>query len=599
MSLSLCMIVKNEEMSIGRCLSSVRNIVDEMIIVDTGSTDKTMEIAKSFGSKVLDFEWNDNFSDARNYSLKHATGDWILLMDADDELDEENKLKIINLLSEDKPVDAYFLVTLSYLGEEACSEVSKNLNVRLIRNKRGYYFSGMIHEQIYSNILRVNPDARIENKDISINHYGYLNKNIELHEKRKRNMKILEKELEAHPDSSFNLFNMGTEYLALGDHKNALNFYERAYERFNPNEGYSTKLIFKMVHCLLIMGRSEEAIGIIEEALKFYPEFTDLEHLQAIAYCQTGQFMNAVRHLRNCIKMGEAPFYYNMLVGAGTYRSHYLLGQIYLDHGDYLSAKENLLKALKCNREFVPIISTLIAVYCKLELTDEALKRKINKLKAEGIKQYENFVYDVLLSEKRYKLALYYVNKAIEIDGKTPRNQYYKGLCKLHLKKYAVAYSILKGLTKDEEFCSRAFSLMVLSLILQDKPLKAMSVFENSYFKKYNPMSIVCNSFYNVIYSKEINVLSDDEEESSVYTNIIFEYLSILLSVREFELFEKALGLLSVINDKTVLLRLAKLYYSEKCYKLAFDEFMRSIKIFDTIDAEGLTLLLKLKYLGY
>ena len=96
---SLCMIVKNEEYYLPRCLSSVNNIVDEVIIVDTGSTDKTVEIAKSFGAKVYFFPWNNNFSEARNESLKYASKEWILILDADDELYTEDQKNLIALLN--------------------------------------------------------------------------------------------------------------------------------------------------------------------------------------------------------------------------------------------------------------------------------------------------------------------------------------------------------------------------------------------------------------------------------------------------------------------------------------------------------------------
>ena len=90
-TISLCMITKNEENYLEQCLDSAKEIADEIIIVDTGSTDKTKEIAKSFGAKIVDFKWNEDFSEARNESLKHATKEWILVLDADEEIDPERQ----------------------------------------------------------------------------------------------------------------------------------------------------------------------------------------------------------------------------------------------------------------------------------------------------------------------------------------------------------------------------------------------------------------------------------------------------------------------------------------------------------------------------
>ncbi len=85
-TLSLCMIVKNEEKHLARCLSSVKDVADEIVIVDTGSTDKTIEIAESFSAKIFHFDWVNDFSAARNFALSKCTGDWILYLDADEEL---------------------------------------------------------------------------------------------------------------------------------------------------------------------------------------------------------------------------------------------------------------------------------------------------------------------------------------------------------------------------------------------------------------------------------------------------------------------------------------------------------------------------------
>ena len=116
-TLSLCMIVKNEEKHLVRCLRSVRDVVDEMIIVDTGSTDKTIDIAKVFGAKVFDFPWTGDFSAARNHSLAQATGDWILVLDADEVISARDfdELKALIRKRTPSPV-AYSIVTRNYMN---------------------------------------------------------------------------------------------------------------------------------------------------------------------------------------------------------------------------------------------------------------------------------------------------------------------------------------------------------------------------------------------------------------------------------------------------------------------------------------------------
>ena len=104
-TVSLCMIVKNEEENLGKCLKSLQGIVDEMIVVDTGSEDRTVDIAKEFGAKVYDFKWTGDFSEARNYSFSLATCDYIYSADADEELDEDNRQRFIRLKKDIEELD--------------------------------------------------------------------------------------------------------------------------------------------------------------------------------------------------------------------------------------------------------------------------------------------------------------------------------------------------------------------------------------------------------------------------------------------------------------------------------------------------------------
>ena len=98
MQISSCLIVKNEAENIARCLESIKSISDEIIVVDTGSTDNTVEIAKSYGARIYFYEWDNNFSNARNFALEKATGDWIIFLDADEYFEENTPKELKNVL---------------------------------------------------------------------------------------------------------------------------------------------------------------------------------------------------------------------------------------------------------------------------------------------------------------------------------------------------------------------------------------------------------------------------------------------------------------------------------------------------------------------
>lgn len=591
------MIVKNEKDNLPRCLDSVRNIVDEMIVVDTGSTDDTVKIAKSYGAKVYHFSWNGNFSDARNFSLKFASGDWILLMDADDELEPADQQKLVEL-TEKEEVEAYFFETISYIGEVPGLDIMKNLNMRLIRNGRGYFFSNPIHEQIYSNIKAINPTAKILTENIRIYHFGYLNKNITGQDKRRRNIGILEKELQQHPDYSFALFNLGNEYFALGDNAKALEYYEKSYTNFDPDQGFSSKLLLKMVNCVMNLGKYDYANQLIDEGLKFYPDFTDLVYMRGLIYSGLGKYIPAIKAFTQCIEMGEASSYFNMIIGAGTYRSCYALGEVYYNMDAYDEAKAQFEAALQENPEFSPALIKLIKTLSAKKLGMKAVSDCIDKYKKGAPEHFDSMIYDTLIQEKYFDLAIKYIEKTEKRRGVSSSTAYYKGLCKLFLKKYKSACTGMETLKKDPEYAARAVCAQALCRILEGKYDAASALLSNSPNCQNDLVFIIYSTFLHVLKTGNVPVLSDNETESAKCTAVILDLLKILLILHEFELFEKTLSLLNTINDKTVLLQLGKLYYSQECHGLAYQELIRSIKLFDYIDIEGINMLQKLKYKG-
>lgn len=186
--LSACLIVKNEEKNLSNCLNSVKPFVDEIIIVDTGSKDKTIQIAESFGSKVIHINWSGNFSKARNEVLKHTSGKWILSIDADETLDAS--VKIRELLSNcPENIGGFFIERHNRFydfGEKKLLTEARN-NLRIFRNHPAVKWRRNVHEQISDSIIEAgfihgNAPARIfhyinylSEKELKEKHLGYLN----------------------------------------------------------------------------------------------------------------------------------------------------------------------------------------------------------------------------------------------------------------------------------------------------------------------------------------------------------------------------------------------------------------------------------------
>ncbi len=199
-SISACMIVKNEEELLPDCLKSIRNWVDEIIVVDTGSTDTTVSIAESFGARVYHHAWEGDFSKARNYSLQYATKDWILIIDADERIPEDD-VPVIDRMLADSP---HPIVSVNVLNTY---EHNKNLtvflpSVRFFKRELGLQYGGIVHNQ-----LVLPTEAKVFRTGVRVMHLGYGLSAEKMARKKARTIELLEKQLAANPDDPFALFN--------------------------------------------------------------------------------------------------------------------------------------------------------------------------------------------------------------------------------------------------------------------------------------------------------------------------------------------------------------------------------------------------------
>ncbi len=228
------MIVKNEEKNIKRCLDSIESIADEIIIVDTGSNDETLNICSNYNAKVINHKWNNDFSEARNVSLEYATKDYILFLDADEEISKEDFGKLKALLSSKKLAEGYFFRLTNIING---TEVGEYVVFRFFKNKRKYRFRGKVHEQIANCIQKHNKDKCIENIDIKIYHYGYDPNQVNIESKYKRNMGILNTYTEEEKDAYY-FYVLGNEYARITDFKSAIESYEKSLDLMELKYNY-------------------------------------------------------------------------------------------------------------------------------------------------------------------------------------------------------------------------------------------------------------------------------------------------------------------------------------------------------------------------
>ncbi len=209
---SLCMIAKDEQQCISGCLESVYGLVDEIIVVDTGSTDRTEETARSCGAKVFSFPWKGNFAEARNESLRHATGDWIIFLDADERLNTFGVQDCLRKSASAQGVDAYAVPIINPRPDgKAHSTIVRA--VRFFRNLPGIRFSGRVHESVDRFLTQ--SGTSICHADFEILHFGYALGPDIVRRKYERNLHLLKEELAEDPGNSNFRYHLGLTCMAL------------------------------------------------------------------------------------------------------------------------------------------------------------------------------------------------------------------------------------------------------------------------------------------------------------------------------------------------------------------------------------------------
>jgi glycosyltransferase involved in cell wall biosynthesis len=591
------MIAKNEEKDLGRCLKSVSDIVDEIIVVDTGSTDRTVKIAKEFGAEVFYYKWKDDFSDARNESIKYASCDWILIMDADDEFCTEDKEKFLSIVNKAEE-KIYCFETHSYIGENAGEDISINYNIRLIRNNCGYFFKNPLHEQLWNEDKEKNPNVKIpiKNENIRIYHYGYLNKKIKAKNKRERNKEILLKQIDIEPNNPFHYYNLGNEYFAENDLISALECYNKIYKNFNPYITFSPRMMARMIMANYLLGRYEEALKLVKQGMRYYPNYTDLYYLQGSIYNLQNRYTMAIRSFEKCIKMGEAPQNLKFIHGVESYKAYDSLGDIYLKLKDYNRAYGCFVKCLEAKSDDINSIYKMAHILKKCNVEVKIMKEKIEGF-LQNVKDEIHIVMDILVREEYYDMTLKYMNNYEKAHNNIDDiSMFFKVRCLIGLRQYDECIEFINTFNNDNMYYFEVNMFKVICLIILEKEYEAKYTLNEIYnlkqnlnLKQRNKLKLY-NEFINLVFNKEMNILTENDFKEE-YSFIILEILDILLQCNELKIFKEALQLLNLTDDESIFLSLGKLYYNRGFKLSAKNQIFFSIRAFNIIDDEGLDIL--------
>lgn len=289
--ITLSMIARDEAELLAECLKSVQGVVDEIVLVDTGSTDATPQIAKRFGAKVIHAEWQNDFAAARNLALEHATGDWILVLDADERLKPESRQAILNAVRHPQ-FAAFHLEIVNEFGE---GEYFIHRLVRLFRRLPGIRWEGAIHEQIVPSIARLK--GRIATVEAQILHLGYREPLMRRRKKIERNLAIIQQELERNPNDLFHKFNMMHTYFVAGNYEQAIYWAEQVCPYLRGDEDYAGQSWCDWMIALARLGCLEQALQVGADALARGIDDPLVHYTLAQLYYQLGYYQKTLEAL--------------------------------------------------------------------------------------------------------------------------------------------------------------------------------------------------------------------------------------------------------------------------------------------------------------
>ncbi|NEP72080.1 MAG: tetratricopeptide repeat protein [Okeania sp. SIO2G4] len=387
MNLSFCIIVKNEEKNLPRCLASVKDTVDEMVVLDTGSTDRTPEIAQEFGAKVHYFEWCNDFAAARNESLKYVTGDWVLVLDADEYLSP----KIAPHIQEAIKSDHYILINL--IREEIGAQQSPySLVSRLFRNHPEIKFSRPYHaivDDSITEILAKESHWEIASlPDIAVLHEGYQKGEITSKNKLQRAKAAMESYFNNHPNDVYVCSKLGALYIEIGEKQKGMELLFRGLQ--DPQ--IDKTILYELHYHLAIAYRQQQDREKAKSHYKIATELNVMPKLKLGAYNNLGSLLKEEGNLQDA----KINYEIALQIDPNFAVAHYNRGMVLKEMGWFTEAIASYQKAIQLDSNYAEAYQNLGVVLLKVGQVQESLEafgkaislhEKYNPTEAKRIRQ--------------------------------------------------------------------------------------------------------------------------------------------------------------------------------------------------------------------
>ncbi len=379
--LSQTMIVKNEEDNIEAALTWGKDIIYEQIVVDTGSTDRTVEKAKTLGAKVEHFDWIDDFAAAKNFALERCKGDWIAILDADEYFSEEDAGKILGII-EKADIEGYCAIETGLVSIDGKGGIlDRSTHIRIIKNSTRLRYKRRIHE-----ILDFSSDQKVfdATQDLNIIHTGYIEEIINSKNKKERNLKLLLKELEVNGDDPEILGYIADDY-ASSDHNKAIEFYRKAIEKLpvkvDRKDARTATTFTKLIILLSLKNSTSEIKDICRIAEEKMPENSNFIYYTGLYFYNNKDFETAEIYYKKTFEKFEIQNgRYSELWVNKLSLAYAQYGHILLESGDIKGAVSIEGSVLKSNKKEYLALTILLKAFSSSKVPDQMVMDYLKKI---------------------------------------------------------------------------------------------------------------------------------------------------------------------------------------------------------------------------
>lgn len=577
--LSVAMIARDEEQQIWRSLASVKGLADEIILVDTGSQDATVAIAREHGAQIYHRAWDDDFSAARNAAVTRCSGRWILWLDADEEVYVEDPEGFRHWLAvQDEAVAALVEIrNLEDSGLWAADDARMVVNqaaARLARNLPGLAFRGRVHEDWLPSISDRGP---LVFSPLVLYHYGYLKQPHETKAKAQRNLRLIERAVAESPRDGRMQFYLGLERYRRGDYEGAIVQFSQAYRLLEPEARQQHQTFDRLLHfwaeTLRLTGRYSEALERIRKARSYFPANSAYWLTESLILSDLGRYEEALWALDQCRRQGPPPPTLIYPDGVHTFQADFIEGLVHGRRQAWREAAEAFERALR-RRPLFPQAATEYASAARRAALPAWQERLETILVAVPGRSRARILGEAFFLAEEYERAAYW----LALAEASPLTLLRLGICQLRLGKLDEAEATFRSVPEEVPERTEALARICLCHWLAGRWQDAVRLAEEIASR---------NRRLGDAYLAMAQMAAAPDKPSSgparsLWWGLpavpIFEVLEWLIQLEGFTAFERILPVLEAVADPDRFVRLGKLYYRYGFRDLAAETLIRAVR---------------------